>query len=424
MGVLFNTVLFAAKQVLPNDIVNSLLDLQRHNGAQCRHQDLHSDTVLGIQQSLVAVIDELLDAELQVCAVFSMLCDESTDLSVNKNLIVYVRFTRDGVAQTKLLANVKITDGTAGGITRTLLEVLKQRKLSVTKLVGLGSDGASVITGRLTGVGVQLAQHAPHVVLIHCMAHRLALVCVDAVKENPYLEEYSSKLGQLYAYFSCSSHRRDNLVRIQEAMNDDKVKLKEPIAVRWLAMYNAVVAVSKTWASLVAVFANDAKVKILGAFITTYTFVAFTALLCDVLEVITDLSKKFQTEAMDVSAVNVHVNIAMAAIQGMNVEPGTCLSTFYETLQLTADVDADGTEATSAWYRGVQLQYSDASEADFLLLRDSYLESVIEGLDERLCSNRRWLGHFQMMKCRSCLICWNRTSKQKMLQHLMMNTAL
>jgi hypothetical protein len=33
---------------------------------------------------------------------------------------------------------------------------------------------------------------------IHCMAHRLALVCVDAANENPYVLEYRTKLGQLY----------------------------------------------------------------------------------------------------------------------------------------------------------------------------------------------------------------------------------
>ena len=39
-----------------------------------------------------------------------MLCDESTDLSVNRHPIVYVRLICDGTALTKFLCNVKITD--------------------------------------------------------------------------------------------------------------------------------------------------------------------------------------------------------------------------------------------------------------------------------------------------------------------------
>lgn len=107
--VLFNTVLYGAKHVLPNEQVNSLLDLQRLNGLKCKHRDLHSDTVLDIQKSLVFVLDSLLNVELKECSAFSILCDESTDLSVHKNLIVYIRYvSRDGTPQTKLLGNVKI----------------------------------------------------------------------------------------------------------------------------------------------------------------------------------------------------------------------------------------------------------------------------------------------------------------------------
>lgn len=332
--ILFNTVLYAAKQVLPNDHVNSILDLQRLNGLECRHRDLHSDTVIDIQKSLVDVLDNLLDLELHECSVFSILCDESTDLSVNKNLIVYVRYvSSNGTPQTKLLGNVKIDDGTAVGITAALLKVLEMRKLDVTHMVGFGSDGASVMTGKLNGVGVLLQQRAKYMVLIHCMAHRLALVCVDAAKENPYMQEYHTKLGQLYAYFSRSATRCDKLEQMQEVLEDEKVRLTEPIAVRWLAVHNAVIAVHKTWHSVVELLMTDSSARAteLKDFITTYAFVAFTALLSDALSVITNLSKKFQTESMDISAVNVHINIALASLHGIKVDQGngTFLPSFF-----------------------------------------------------------------------------------------------
>jgi len=238
---LFNTVLYGAKQVLPNDQINSMLDLQRLNGVDCKHRDLHSDTVIDIQTSLAHVLDNLLNVELRQCSVFSVLCDESTDLSVHKNLIVYVRYaSHNGLPRTKLLGNVKIENGTAAGITAALLKVLEDRKLDVTRMVGFGSDGASVMTGKHNGVGTLLKKHANHMVVIHCMAHRLALVCVDAAKENPYMQDYRTKLGQLYAYFSCSATRYEKLEQIQSVLADEKVRLKEPIAVRWLAMHNAV----------------------------------------------------------------------------------------------------------------------------------------------------------------------------------------
>jgi hypothetical protein len=194
---------------------------------------------------MVYVVDSLLDVQLKECTFFSILSDESTDLSITKNLIIYVRFVRDGVAQTKFLGNVMITEGTADGITGTILTVLKQRQLNVLQLVGFCSDGASVMTGRVSGVGARLAQHAHCLLSTHCMTHRLALMCVDAVKENVYLQKYRSMLGQLNAYFSCSAVRQHKLALAHEVLGAEGVRVEEYIAVRRREMHDDVVAVTK-----------------------------------------------------------------------------------------------------------------------------------------------------------------------------------
>jgi len=51
------------------------------------------------------------------------------------------------------------------------------------KLVGIGSDGASVMTGKESGVFARL-RHAfsPHLLDIH-IAHRLTLAYSDAIKD-------------------------------------------------------------------------------------------------------------------------------------------------------------------------------------------------------------------------------------------------
>ena len=407
--VLFNTVLYGAKHVLPNDHVNSLLDLQRLNGVECRHRDLHSDTVIDIQKSLVFVLDNLLNVELQECSAFSILCDESTDLSVHKNLIVYVRYvSRDGTLNTKLLGNVKIEDGTAAGITAALLNVLEERGLNVAHMVGFGSDGASVMTGRIRGVGVLLKEHAKHMVQIHCMAHRLALVCVDAVKDNAYMQEYQTKLGQLYTYFSRSAIRCDKLEQIQEVLGDEKVRLKEPIAVRWLAMHNAVIAIQKSWNSLVVFFKTDSSARAteLKDFITSYAFVAFTALLCDVLHVITNLSKKLQTESMDISAVNVHINIALASLQGMRDDPSSGLLFGNFLHNLAPPMSTSESDHVHLSFEGIDLSHSsEMDRTSFLELSEMYLDSLIENLEVRLCNNStRVLDAFCILEPRIAVI--------------------
>ncbi len=41
-----------------------------------------------------------------------------------------------------------------------------------TKLIGMGSDGASVMLGKENGVGKRLQEMNPAIVTIHCFGHR------------------------------------------------------------------------------------------------------------------------------------------------------------------------------------------------------------------------------------------------------------
>ena len=49
-------------------------------------------------------------------------------------------------------------------------------------MVGFCSDGASNMLGINEGLGAKIVNLNPHVVVFHCMAHRLALVAKDSIK--------------------------------------------------------------------------------------------------------------------------------------------------------------------------------------------------------------------------------------------------
>ena len=83
------------------------------------------------------------------CAVISCLCtllvDETTDVSIKTQLIVYCRYLCDGEAKTSFLAILELLDGKAITITEANVEFCSLVKLDFrTKLHALGSDGASV----------------------------------------------------------------------------------------------------------------------------------------------------------------------------------------------------------------------------------------------------------------------------------------
>ena len=53
----------------------------------------------------------------------------------------------------------------------------------------MGSDGASVMLGKKSGVLVLLKEQQPSLIGIHCSAHRLELCYKDAMKKVPLAEK-------------------------------------------------------------------------------------------------------------------------------------------------------------------------------------------------------------------------------------------
>lgn len=98
-----------------------------------------------------------------------------------------------------------LVDGTAECIEEAIRAYITDKELPFSKLMGFGSDGASVMTGRLTGVGTRLHQSNPYLVAIHGFAHRLALACSQAGEKVPYVQKFKRALTTLSSFFHTSA---------------------------------------------------------------------------------------------------------------------------------------------------------------------------------------------------------------------------
>ena len=82
------------------------------------------------------------------------------------------------------------------------------------KLVGIASDGAAVMRGCRSGVVARLIEGLPHVVGVHCMAHRLELSFKDAANKNPCCKKIDSLLMGLYYFY----HNRTELCKFERIL--------------------------------------------------------------------------------------------------------------------------------------------------------------------------------------------------------------
>ena len=82
------------------------------------------------------------------------LADESTDIANNKRHVIHAQIIdkESMKPSTRFVADVEYVDGTGAGIGKAIPQEFNKRGVVADKIMSLGSDGASVITGKKTGI--------------------------------------------------------------------------------------------------------------------------------------------------------------------------------------------------------------------------------------------------------------------------------
>ena len=175
---------------------------------------------------------------------------ETCDISIEKKLAIYARYVNSetGSVNTSFVGNKRITNCTAAGIKDALCEFLKDKGLvqwdDYSWIVGPGTDGAAVMTGRHNGLGVKLKQLNNILIQVHCVASQ-------ASKDIDYLEQYKGQINSIYKFYSNSSVRYDKLKEIQKLMHGKVKQVVEPSSVRWLSVEACVKMIFEYFDSLV-----------------------------------------------------------------------------------------------------------------------------------------------------------------------------
>ena len=327
-------------------------------------------------RSLSAVIEEHILSEVVCSEFFALMTDESTDVSVLKQLVLIVRYVTEQGIKTSYLHIRDLIDGTAETIELAVLQILRDKSIDVAKLRSFGSDGANVMTGRLTGVATRLKQHSPRMLAVHCANHRLALAAAHASDNIPYLQRYKSILQTLFYFYQNSAVRMASLHAIQEVLNDPLIKCKLAKDVRWLSHDNAIKALIRTFPSILVSLDREASEKGeatahgLLSFMKCYKFVATTYLLSDVLPHISRLSRIFQKENVDLTLIQPCLQTTIDAIKDYKDNTGPNLRKL------------DNVLATEL--KDFHITASDAQKEEFKSsIQRKYIGTLITGLENR-----------------------------------------
>lgn len=184
---------------------------------------------------------------------YSLIIDESTDISVNKYLglvIIYYSKIKNKTVST-FLDLAFLESATAQAIVDTIFKTLDKFQLKPEKMVCIGTDNASVMVGRNSGVYTKLKEKCPHIILIRCVCHSLQLATSFATKEHlPRALEFL--VAESYNWFARSSSRQIQYKTVYNLINDDTdpLKLLQCSTTRWLSIERAVKRILDQWLEL------------------------------------------------------------------------------------------------------------------------------------------------------------------------------
>ena len=332
MGAM-RTVYFLVKHALPHTTLYSqLLDFCSFQGcdylsslnvggnAHYRSEQIIQEFLTELDAQTSSTILE----QLQRSPYIALMADETTDISVSNELILYVQYIIPSATPEKCVRSVflnitELQDGKAATITEVILEILARLNIPIQTVMGFGSDGASVMIGRRAGVATLLKQSNPELIAIYCVAHRLALAVAQAGDAVPYVKIFKTVLHNLYSFYDNSPVRTAGLSAIQSILHDPS--FKQAKGHRWLSHEGACQTLRRTLQSIYvslqreAAERNEPMADGLCRQMSKFNFVATLYLLCDVLPHICRLSRVFQREAIDLTELNRLVHTTLGVIQ-------------------------------------------------------------------------------------------------------------
>ena len=140
---------------------------------------------------------------------------------------------------------IPLTKADAKTIYTTLVDVLRVKDISLSKLVGMGFDGAATFSGKRNGVQSLLKMN------VHCHCHLLQLACVQAANHTPGIKHVYTTLTTLWKYFHYSPKRTERLKAVQHVLDLPELKVIKPSDRRWLAHERCVKAVKESYSAIV-----------------------------------------------------------------------------------------------------------------------------------------------------------------------------
>jgi len=386
---IFRSVYACMKNNRPFTDLPILVNLQRINGLDMG-KILHSRQSASEISTFISVKmkQKLCKEIIKSGAKIALILDESTTIADSSVLILYLRSSVYGKVTSFFIDLIELSGCDSTSITKAITSTLLihgfDNDYLSNHLIGVCSDGASVMVGKNSGVLTEMVKKFPNIVMWHCLCHRIELSVGDTMKDIPGTSHFKIFMEKLYSLYSMSPKNKREVKAAALELHVQFKKIGKMLSIRWVASsFRAVSAVYHNYAALYSHFcaastdvSRDAKTKAsfmgLATSLASEEFVMNLGLFMDALSELTTVSEALQRDDVTLPRAYQVINRTIRALEKMKDD---------STQYIKESIDG----VTSLTYRTVHLTASGSSgRKQGSVDRKQFLQGLADNLKSRM----------------------------------------
>ena len=355
------------------------------------------------------VVQEIV-AEVKKAKYFSIIADETADISQQEQLAVVLRYYNEerGQILEELIGFQVAEDLTGQGLAVQIIDMaVDSLGLDRNCLVGQGYDGAAAMAGEHNGVQslIRRMEGCELAIYVHCAAHTLNLVLADGAKD-PLIRNAIGSIKSTINFFKDSPKRFCVLKSEIEKLDTKRRRLVSFCDTRWIERHDCIMCFRELLDAIIASLTNISTwpAKQNGTLasqllhqLSNDVFIVSLVILDKTLAVTKGLSETLQMKDYDLVQCIELVKHARSVLQGYRDDPEVFNRWFKEAAELLGN-EIHKPRVVGRQTMRANVDGQDAREYFRVSSFYSYMDTVLSQLDER------FLGHQQEALCISSLI--------------------
>ena len=273
-----------------------------------------------IQNTIIHIMSQIvhqkISNDVHRAGYYSILVDETKDISKKEQMSIAIQYVDPDSSNIveHFLTFVIAPNLTAEHFSQYIVDTLSLYNINLSSMVSQGYDGASVMSGCISGVQKRIRDLVPQACYIHCHAHCLNLVLVDCAKSITQVSEFFSLLQSLYIFMS-SSKAHTSFINSQLELHPKQQtrELQKLCETRWACKFNSLDAVCRTFDSIIltleSISDDGDKAKAVEAaglyhHVHSFSFISCLIILHKIMGITKSLSDQLQSKKIDLAAAS------------------------------------------------------------------------------------------------------------------------